>query len=121
MEREAFAPPSGNLKPLGDMIENPMFKQFGGKLSPKALTLIAAKLRNEFKPRRGPKRKFISSWHRDLIPAYAAEEEIDQITVVLKKHFPNEKAHRERAITIAAARAGISRKELDTHLKSRHR
>ena len=43
MEREAIeAAEDGNLKPLGDMIKNPLFKNSNRTLSPRAWALISA-------------------------------------------------------------------------------
>ena len=119
MEREAIeAAEDRNLEPLGALIENPLFKDYG-VLSPKAMAIISAKLRGTFKPRRGPHKQ--SRWQRDLNPARGAAKEVDQIEHVLRTYYPKEKGHRDRAIGIAAARAAITRQKLETYLKSRHR
>ena len=119
MECEAIeAAEDGNLEPLGALIENPLFKDYG-VLRPKAMAIISAKLRGTFKPRRGPHKQ--SRWQRDLNPARGAAEEVKQIVAVLREHYPKEKGHRDRAIGIAAARAGITRQKLETYLRSRHR
>jgi hypothetical protein len=105
MEAEAIeAAERGNFKPLGDMIENPMFKRTNWALGSKAMSLIASKLCGTFKVTKlgRPPR---TTWQRDRDWKIDAAAEVKQIARILKTHYPKEKAHTARAIGIATDRA----------------
>ena len=114
IERAAIADAErGNFKPLADVIEK-------GSPSPMARAMIAAKLRGTFKGRSGaPKKTFLE---HDLDPKYGAAKEVEKIIHVLNRYYPKAKGHTQRAIAIAAMRAGIDPEKFSNYyLKSRHR
>lgn len=116
IERVAIeAAEHGDFKQLADMIEKKWV------LSENAMAMIAAKLKGTFKATKlgRPKQTFLQ---RDLNPMYDAAEEVDKIIHILKRQYPKEKGHTDRAIDIAAKRAGVNRQKLDSYYKkSRHR
>jgi hypothetical protein len=116
IERAAIeAADRGNFKALADMIEK------GNDLSPKAMAMIAAKLKGTFKPSKlgRPKQPI---WKRDLNPMHDAAKEVDKITVILKRRYPKETGHTDRAIDIAAKLSKVNRQKLYSHYnKSPHR
>jgi hypothetical protein len=120
MEREAVeAALRGSFGLLADMLEqkSPFHRwEPGWKLSPEAIALIARRLRREpiAKPGR-PKQTLERRRHNT--PVHDAAAEFKAVERILRQHYPKEKKIRDRAISIAAARAGIKYDTLKDYLK----
>ena len=50
-----------------------------------------------------------------------AADEVPVIQAILRQYYPKQRGSRDRAIGIAAARAGIKRSRLANHLNSKHK
>jgi hypothetical protein len=135
MEREALAAArQGSFKLLAYLLDpEPTWVHGVDAASPQAIpnrlqrlsqeseVLIARRLRGEFKADRQGAPKQPVARRRARTPVYAAADEIATIQGILSQHYPNERGIRDRAITIAAARAGITPKRLRNHLRSKRR
>ena len=127
MEREAIAAAErGDFKPLAKILEqkNPLIKQLSGKfqLGEKARTILAERItgKDSGKRKRGRPKQSIEERYANT-KVHGAAAELRDIQRVLRRHYPNEKKIRERAITVAAGRAGIRRKILENYLRSDRR
>ncbi|MBR0847187.1 hypothetical protein JQ543_05450 [Bradyrhizobium diazoefficiens] len=100
----------GNFNPLACMVEE------GDDLGPGARAVIASKMRGTFKvKRRRPKR---TAEQTERHPCYWASKEADDIVELLDRFYPKHKKRMDTAVTIAARRAGIKRKALESYRKS---
>ncbi len=105
MERRAIeAAERGDFRRLANLLEGNDFftRQFlskGYRIGPRAEALIAAYLRQA--PRRRT-RKLTITQLRAGSPSYEAADRVLAIQAVLKRHFPDEKGHRDKAIEIVA-------------------
>jgi hypothetical protein len=119
MERQAVeAAQGGNFRPLADMLEriNPLFKLAKWNLGPRAIALIARRLRGEPIAKRGRPKQ--TAERRQLnTRTHDAAAELKEIERILRQHYPSEKKIKERATSIAATRAGIKHDTLVNYLK----
>lgn len=120
-EQEAVeAARGGNFRPLADMLEqrsHPLCKAFNWKLGPEAIALIASRLRGEPIAQRGRPKQTVER-RRLNTPVHGAAAELKEIERILRQHYPDEKKNiKKRAISIAAARAGIEHDKFAGYLK----
>jgi hypothetical protein len=129
MERNAVeAAERGDFKPLAEMLKqkNPLIKWLRRDLKlhlgPKADALLAERITGEDRGKRGRGRPKQTVEQRHInTPVHGAANEVEDIERILRRHYPDEKKIRERAITVAAERAGIRRQTLVNYLKSKRR
>ncbi len=123
MEREAIAAAQqGNFKLLGWLMDPPnqdLLSHRPPRLSQEAEALIAARLQGTFKARRGKPKQTVARRRVDN-PIHAAADEVPVIQNILRQHYPRQRGVRDRAIGIAALRAGIEHERLAHHLRSPH-
>ena len=103
----------GDFKRFAGLMKNPEYLP-----GPEAREIMSSKQEGTFKGTGGRPKQPRS---RRENAQYFAAKEVDHFTKVLRRIYPEEKGHRERAITFAAWWAKISRQSLDTYLRSRHR
>ena len=125
MERSAIAAAEGNnFGPVTELMEgrNPLVRWLGMKgfrLGPRALALIAGRLRGERgrrgRPKQTPEDRFTNT------PSHGAAIEFDMIEEILKRSFPGQKGIRDRAIALAADRSNIPYSRLENYLKDHPR
>jgi len=127
MEHEAVAAAErGDFNPLAKILEqkNPLIKQLSGKfqLGEKARAILAERITGRDAGKRGPGRPKQSIEERYASSkCHGAADALPDIERILGWHYPDEKGIRERAITIAADRAGIRRQTLENYLRSDRR
>jgi hypothetical protein len=109
----------GSFGLLADMLEqrtHPLCKAWNWKVGPEAIELIARRLRGQPVAKRGRPKQ--TAERRQLnTPVHSAAAELREIECILRQHYPNAKRIRERAISIAATRAGIEHVALANYLK----
>jgi hypothetical protein len=89
----------------------------GWHLSREALDLIVGRLT----PAKRGRPKESEDKRRARTPSHDAADEMEIIKVVLKRFYPDQKNIRDRAISIAAIRAGIDEDVLFNYLRSENR
>jgi len=116
IEREAVeAARRGNFRQLAKF-----FKLAPSDLSQEARELIAQRLVGEYKARRGrPKQD--PEERRAASPVHNAATDFLEIKGILDQWWPEERGRRDRAIAIAADKAGIEFGTLFNYLKSNRR
>src|SRR4249919_3563843 len=119
----ADAAKRGNFRPLAELMEpeNPLIKMLTAKfrLSTGTLAIVAKKLRGGGVGKHGRPRKSIEERYASS-KCHGAADELPDIIRILRKYYPNEKV-REKAIDIAARRAGINASTLSNYLRSDRR
>jgi hypothetical protein len=124
MEREALAAArQGSFKLLAYLLDpEPISPHLNRpqRLSRESEVLIARRLRGEFKGKKSRPKQPVAR-RRARTPVYAAADEVATIQGILRQHYPKERGIRDRAIAIAAARAGITPKRLRNHFRSKRR
>jgi hypothetical protein len=118
----------GDFRPLAEMLEqkNPFIRwlrrDLKFHLGPKAEALLAGRItgKNSGKRRRGRPKQTVEQRHANS-KVHGAADELKDIEAILRWHYPHEKKIRERAISIAAERAGKRRQTLVNYLKSKRR
>jgi DNA primase len=128
-EREALAAArGGNFRLLAYLLDPDPDRFTDGKTRPVRLqrlsreseVLIASRLRGKFKVKKGAPKQPVAR-RRARTPVYAAADEVAIIHEILLRQYPMQRGIRDRAIAIAAKRAGIPRRRLFNHLKSKRR
>jgi hypothetical protein len=111
LEREAegiAAARKGNFRLLADLLEHQLW------LGPEAAALVAARLRGEFKARRGDAARKRGMSHFIAL-------QLPFIEQVLRAHFPTERITQELAVELVAKSLDYDDQKLRYHLTSRHR
>jgi hypothetical protein len=130
MERSAVeaAKERRDFKELADIaaLRNPFIRWLRTDLKiplgPEAAALIAERITGKDRGKRGRGRPKQTVEQRHInTPVHGAANEVEDIERILRRHYPDEKKIRERAITVAAKRAGIRRQTLVNYLKSKRR
>ncbi len=116
MEREAVETArQGDFRMLGWMFDNDM------PLKRESKKLIAARLMGKFKAnKRIGAAKQSAARRRAANPVHNAADEVPVIEAILRQHYPKQRGIRDRAVDLAAARAGINRDRLAYHLYSKN-
>jgi hypothetical protein len=115
MERESVdAARQGDFRMLGWMLYNAM------PLKRETMALAGARLMGKLKGKTGAAKQTIER-RRAANPVHDAADEVPKIKVILKQLYPGQRNFHNRAIDIAAARAGIDRDRLAHHLNSKHK
>jgi hypothetical protein len=119
----ADAAKRGDFKPLIEIFEqqNLLIRHLTSKfgLSKKTLAIAAKKLRGEWIRNHGRPRQSDEERHAGS-KCHGAAAELPDVIRILKSYYPNEKV-REKAIEIAARRAGIKAGTLSNYLRSDRR
>jgi hypothetical protein len=117
----------GDFKPLAALVEreNPLYKILDKPLGSEVSRIAAARLRGEFKKKgRGPPRKDLDERLAASL-VYDAADLLPRIEKILRERWPGQRGHqhegqqgyRDRAIDIAAARAGVDPGTLKNYLR----